>query len=70
MDQNDPLDVFDIDTEFEEEERDQFYQWIRPLHLDDEEHNSAERVACEARAQGINVEQVIQEKIIGSDDDR
>nr|XP_011469161.1 PREDICTED: uncharacterized protein LOC105352881 [Fragaria vesca subsp. vesca] len=68
VDQKDPLDVFDIGTEFDDdEERDQLYEWIRPLHLDDEERNPSPTVAREARAQGINVEQVIQEEVIGPD---
>ena len=67
VDQKDPLDVFDIGTEFDDEAIDQLCEWIRPLHLDDEERNPSPTVAREARAEGINVERVIQEEVIGPD---
>ena len=33
------LDLLDISTEFGEEEDNQLFQWVRPLHLDDENGN-------------------------------
>ena len=49
VDRGDPLDVFDIVAENDDTEGNELYQWIRPLHLDDDEGNLAPRVAEEAR---------------------
>ncbi|VVA40930.1 PREDICTED: LOC109819937 isoform, partial [Prunus dulcis] len=62
VDRGDPLDVFDIAAEDDDTEGNQLYQWIRPLHLDDDEGNPALRVAEEARNEGINVERVLEEE--------
>ena len=35
----DYLDLLDIPAKFGEEEDNQLFQWIRPLHLDDENGN-------------------------------
>ncbi|KAM0997242.1 hypothetical protein ACFX2C_007144 [Malus domestica] len=61
VDRGDPLDVFDIVAEDDDTEGNQLYQWIRPLHLDDDKGNPAPRVAEEARDEGINVERVLDE---------
>ena len=37
--ENDYLDLLDISAEFGEEEDNQLFQWVRPLHLDDENGN-------------------------------
>ncbi|KAM0995696.1 hypothetical protein ACFX13_005845 [Malus domestica] len=63
VDRGHPLDVFDIVTEDDDTEGNQLYQWIRPLHLDDDEGNPALRVAEEARNEGISVENVLEEKV-------
>ena len=34
--EKDYLDLFDISVEVGEEENNQLFQWVRPLHLDDE----------------------------------
>ncbi|XP_048427361.1 uncharacterized protein LOC125471206 isoform X2 [Pyrus x bretschneideri] len=63
VDRGDPLDVFDIVVEDDDTEGNQLYQWIRPLHLDDDEGNPALRVAEKARNEGINVERVLEEEV-------
>ncbi|XP_070672057.1 uncharacterized protein [Malus domestica] len=48
----------------------QLYQWIRPLHLDDDdEDNPVLRVAEEARNEGINVEKVLEDEVGSSNAD-
>ena len=37
--EKDYLDLLDITTEVGEEEDNQLFQWVRPLHLDDEDGN-------------------------------
>ncbi|XP_048444125.1 uncharacterized protein LOC125479134 [Pyrus x bretschneideri] len=69
VDRGDPLDVFDIVVEDDDTEGNQLYQWIRPLHLDDDEGNPALRVAEEARNEGINVERVLEEEVGSSSAD-
>ncbi|CAN6700547.1 unnamed protein product [Malus baccata var. baccata] len=63
VDRGDPLDVFDIVGEDDDTKGNQLFQWIRPLHLDDDEGNPAPRVAEEARNEGINVERVLEEEV-------
>ena len=40
------LDLLDISAEFGEEEDNQLFQWVRPLHLDDENGNPDPRIAA------------------------
>ncbi|XP_070676308.1 uncharacterized protein [Malus domestica] len=71
VDRGDPLDVFDIVGEEDDDtEGNQLYQWIRPLHLDDNEDNPTPRVAEEARNEGINVERVLEEEDVETTFDR
>ncbi|RVW67155.1 hypothetical protein CK203_065830 [Vitis vinifera] len=42
-------DLFDITTEASEEEDIQLFQWVRPLHLDDEDGNPDQRIAAHVR---------------------
>ena len=37
--EKDYLDLLDISAEFGEEEDNQLFKWVRPLHLDDENGN-------------------------------
>ncbi|KAM1253850.1 hypothetical protein TB2_041819 [Malus domestica] len=69
VDRGDPLHVFDIVGEDDHTEGNQLYQWIRPLHLDDDEGNLAPRVAEEACNEGINVERVLEEEVGSSSAD-
>ena len=43
--EKDFLDLLDISTEVGEEEDNQLFQWVRPLHLDDEDGNLDPRIA-------------------------
>ena len=38
------LNLLDISTEFGEEEENQLFQWVRSLHLDDENGNHDPRI--------------------------
>ncbi|KAM2189767.1 hypothetical protein ACFX1R_033159 [Malus domestica] len=69
VDRGDPLDVFNIVAEDDDTEGNQLYQWIKPLHLDNDEGNPAPRVAEEARNEGINVERVLAEEVGSSSAD-
>ena len=44
--EKDYLDLLDISVEFGEEEDNQLFQWVRPLHLDDENGNPDPRIAA------------------------
>ena len=44
--EKDYLDLLNILVEFGEEEDNQLLQWVRPLHLDDENGNSDPRIAA------------------------
>ena len=37
--ENNFLDLLEISAEFGEEDENQLFQWVRPLHLDDEDEN-------------------------------
>ena len=37
--ENNFLNLLEISTEFGEEDENQLFQWVRPLHLDDEDGN-------------------------------
>ncbi|XP_059599031.1 cytochrome P450 76T24-like [Vitis vinifera] len=50
------LDLLDMSTELGEEEDNQLFQWVRPIHLDDEVGNPDPRIAAHAREFGVNVE--------------
>ncbi|KAM2947694.1 hypothetical protein FF1_034802 [Malus domestica] len=69
VDRGDPLDVFDIVAEDNDTEGNQLYQWIRPLHLDDDEGNPTPRVAEEACNERINVKRVLAEEVGSSSAD-
>ena len=43
--ENDILNLLEILAEFGEEEENQLFQWVRLLHLDDEDGNSDLRIA-------------------------
>ena len=44
--EKDYIDLLDILAEFSEEEDNQLFQWVRPLHLDDENGNPDPRIAA------------------------
>ena len=53
------LDLLEISAEFGEEEENQLFQWVRPLHLDDEYGNPDPRIVPHVREAGVNVERVL-----------
>ena len=58
--ENNFLDLLKISAEFgEEEEENKLFQWVRPLHLDDEDGNPDPRIAAYVREAGVNVERVL-----------
>ena len=63
VDENDYLDLLDISIEFGEEEDNQLFQWVRPVHLDDEKGNSDLRIATHVREVGVDVEWVLSEEV-------
>ena len=50
------LDLLEISAEFGEEQDNQLFQWVIPLHLDDEDRNPDPRIASHVREAGVNVE--------------
>ena len=44
--EKDYLDLLNISTEFGEEEDNQLFQWVRTLHLDDENRNPDPQIAA------------------------
>ena len=57
------LNLLDISIEFGEEEDNQLFQWVRPLHLDDENGNLDLRIDAHVREAGVDVEQVLSEEV-------
>ena len=57
------LDLLEISIEFGEEEENQLFQWVRPLHLDDEDGNPNPQISAHVREASINVERVLSEKV-------
>ena len=56
--ETDFLDLLEISAEFGEEEENQLFQWVRPLHLDNEDGNLDPRiyiqeVHCESFSQDM-----------------
>ncbi|RVX01126.1 hypothetical protein CK203_022736 [Vitis vinifera] len=49
--------------ELGEEEDNQLFQWVRPIHLDDEVGNPDPRIAAHAREFGVNVECVLSKEV-------
>ena len=57
------LDLLDISTKFGEEEDNQLFQWVKPLHLDDENGNPDPRIATHVQEAGVDVERVLFEEV-------
>ena len=53
------LDLLEILAEFGEENENQLFQWVTPLHLDDEDVNPDAQIAAHVREAGVNVERVL-----------
>ena len=61
--EKDYLDLLDISVEFGEEKDNQLFQWVRPLHLDDENGNPDPRIAAQVREAGVDVERVLSKTV-------
>ena len=61
--EKDYIDLLDISTEFGEDEDNQLFQWVRHLHLDDENGNPDPRIAVHVQEAGVDVEQVLSEEV-------
>ena len=57
------LDLLGISADFGEEEDNQLFQWVRPLHLDDEDGNSDPQIAAHVREAGVDVDRVLFEEV-------
>ena len=57
------LHLLDISFEFDEEEDNQLFQWVRPLHLDDEDGNPDPRIAAHVQEAGVDVDCVLSEEV-------
>ena len=60
--ENNYLDLLDISAEFGEEE-DNRLQWVRPLHLDNEDGNLDPRIVAHVREAGVDVKRVLSEEV-------
>ena len=61
--EKDYLDLLDISAEFGEEEDNQLFQWVKPLHLDDENGNPDPRIDAHVREASVDVERVLSEEV-------
>ena len=61
--ENNFLDLLEISIEFGEEDKNQLFQWVRPLHLDDEDGNPDPQIVAHVREAGVDVEQVLSKEV-------
>ena len=61
--EKDYLDLLDISAEFGEEKDNRLFQWVRPLHLDDENGNPDQQIDVHVREAGVDVERVLSEEV-------
>ena len=61
--EKDYLDLLDISVKVGEEEDNQLFQWVRPLHLDDENGNPNPWIVAHVWEIGVDVEQVLFEEV-------
>ena len=57
------LDLLEISAKFGEEEDNQLFQWVRPLHLDDKDGNHDPRIDAHVREAGVDVDRVLSEEV-------
>ena len=62
--EKDYLDLLYISVEEGEEEDNQLFQWVRPIHLDDEIRNLDPRIASYAREFGFDVDRMLSEEVL------
>ena len=63
VDEKNYLDLLNISADFGEEEDNQLFQWVRPLHLDDEDENLDPRIDAHVREAGVDVDRVLSEEV-------
>ena len=61
--EKDYFDLLDISAKMGEEEDNQLFQWVRPIHLDDEVGNSDSRIVTHACEFGVDVEPVLSKEV-------
>ena len=61
--ENNFLDLLEISAKFGEEYENQLFQWVKPLHLDDEDGNPDPRIAAHVREAGVNIERVLSKEV-------
>ena len=59
----DCLDLLDISIECGEEDENQLFSWVRPLHLDDEDGNHDPRIAAHVREAHVDVYHVLSKEV-------
>ena len=60
--EKDYLDFLDISIKMGEK-KNQLFQWVRPIHLEDEVGNPDPRITTHAREFGVNEERVLSEEV-------
>ena len=63
VDEKNYLDLLDILAEFGKEDDNQLFQWVRPLHFDDEDGNLDPRIAAHVQVVGVDVGRVLSEEV-------
>ena len=61
--EKDYLDLLDIATEVGEKEDNQLFQWVRPIHLDDEDGNPDPWIAAHVWEASVDVDRVLSEEV-------
>ena len=57
------FDLLEISIGFGEREKNQLFQWVRPLHLDNEDGNPNPQIDARVQEAGVNVERVVSEEV-------
>ena len=60
---NNFLNLLEISAKFGEEDENQLFQWVKPLHLDEEDGNPDSRITVHVREASVNVERVLSEEV-------
>ena len=61
--ENNFLDLLEISTKFGEENENQLFQWVRPLHIDDGDGNPDPRIAAHLQETGVDVELILSKEV-------
>ena len=57
------IDLLEISAEFGEEDENQLFKWVRPLHLDEEYGNPDPQIDAHVREVGVDVERVLSKEV-------